>query len=262
MLNFSEYINEVKKNGCNCWDGYKRVPGTEPCAPGSCVKESLEEGGLWANIHAKRKRIKNGSGERMRKPGSKGAPTDADFKAANEEVELDEVSNDYFARRKREEDIIGGKKPVRKKAPAQTSDYQNRRNKEKANEELSADEQFDLIEEVVEQLAEENGIDLESIWETLESVDDAELLEYAIDKKGHKSSTGGLTQKGVDAYNRKTGGNLQTAVTTPPSKLDPDSKAAKRRKSFCARMGGVKGPMKDDKGRPTRKALALRKWNC
>jgi hypothetical protein len=31
--------------------------------------------GLWANIHAKRKRIKAGSGERMRKPGSKGAPT-------------------------------------------------------------------------------------------------------------------------------------------------------------------------------------------
>jgi hypothetical protein len=52
------------------------------------------------------------------------------------------------------------------------------------------------------------------------------------------------------------------AVTTKPSKLDPDSKAAKRRKSFCARMSGVKGPMKDDKGRPTRKALSLKKWNC
>ena len=52
------------------------------------------------------------------------------------------------------------------------------------------------------------------------------------------------------------------AVTTKPSKLDPDSKDAKRRKSFCARMSGVDGPMKDEKGRPTRKALALRKWNC
>ena len=88
------------------------------------------------------------------------------------------------------------------------------------------------------------------------------LLEYAIDAKGHKSSTGGMTQKGVDAYNRKTGGNLKTAVTTKPSKLDPDSKAAKRRKSFCARMSGVEGPMKDEHGNPTRKALALRKWNC
>ena len=38
--------------------------------------------GLWDNIHAKRERIKRGSGERMRKPGSKGAPSNADFKAA------------------------------------------------------------------------------------------------------------------------------------------------------------------------------------
>jgi hypothetical protein len=38
--------------------------------------------GLYANVHAKRERIKAGSGERMRKPGSKGAPSDADFKAA------------------------------------------------------------------------------------------------------------------------------------------------------------------------------------
>jgi hypothetical protein len=44
--------------------------------------------------------------------------------------------------------------------------------------------------------------------------------------------------------------------------LDPDSKAANRRKSFCARMGGMEGPMKKPNGEPTRKALALRKWNC
>jgi len=90
-----------------------------------------------------------------------------------------------------------------------------------------------------------------------------DIKEYAIDAKGHKSSTGGLTQKGVDAYKRENpGSKLQTAVTTKPSKLKPGSKAANRRKSFCARMSGVKGPMKDEKGRPTRKALALRKWNC
>jgi hypothetical protein len=93
-------------------------------------------------------------------------------------------------------------------------------------------------------------------------IKEEDIDEAAIDAKGHKSSTGGMTQRGVDYYNNKTGGNLQTAVTTKPSKLDPDSKAAKRRKSFCARMGGVDGPMKDEKGRPTRKALALRKWNC
>jgi len=48
--------------------------------------DTLDEGGLWANIHAKRKRIKNGSGEKMKKPGSKGAPTDQDFKDSQESV--------------------------------------------------------------------------------------------------------------------------------------------------------------------------------
>ena len=50
--------------------------------------ETVEEGesGLWANIHKKRERIKKGSGEKMRKPGSKGAPTDDDFKDAAEEI--------------------------------------------------------------------------------------------------------------------------------------------------------------------------------
>ena len=124
------------------------------------------------------------------------------------------------------------------------------------------DEQFDTIEEMVMDLAEKNNVDPEVIWEDFESVDDTELFEAAIDAKGHKSSTGGLTQKGRNAYNRETGSNLKAPVTTKPSKLKPGSKAAGRRKSFCARMSGVKGPMKDKKGRPTRKALALRKWNC
>jgi hypothetical protein len=42
-------------------------------------EDLIEKRGLWDNIHAKRKRIKNGSGEHMRKPGSKGAPTKKDF---------------------------------------------------------------------------------------------------------------------------------------------------------------------------------------
>jgi len=122
--------------------------------------------------------------------------------------------------------------------------------------------QFDIIEEMVEDIAEKNDVDSDVIWEDFESVDDSELLEAAIDAKGHKSSTGGLTQKGRDHYNRKTGGNLKAPVTTSPSKLKKGSKAANRRKSFCARMSGVKGPMKKPNGKPTRKALALRKWNC
>ena len=82
-------------------------------------------------------------------------------------------------------------------------------------------------------------------------------------RKAGKSPSGGLNAKGIASYRRENpGSKLQKAVTTKPSKLDPDSKDAKRRKRFCSRMSGVKGPMKDEKGRPTRKALALKKWNC
>lgn len=78
-----------------------------------------------------------------------------------------------------------------------------------------------------------------------------------------KSKSGGLNAKGVASYRRENpGSKLQTAVTTPPSKLKAGSKDANRRKSFCARMSGMEGPMKKPNGEPTRKALALRKWNC
>jgi len=134
----------------------------------------------------------------------------------------------------------------------------------KIGEELSPDEQFDTIEEMVESLAEEHGVDADVIWEDFESVDDNELYETAAwRRKEGKSKTGGLNAKGVASYRRENpGSKLQTAVTTKPSKLKKGSKAAKRRKSFCARMSGVKGPMKKPNGKPTRKALALRKWNC
>ncbi len=82
-------------------------------------------------------------------------------------------------------------------------------------------------------------------------------------KVNKKDKTSGMSRKAVKAYRRENpGSKLQTAVTTKPSKLKPGSKAAKRRKSFCARMSGNKGPMKKPNGKPTPKALALRRWNC
>ena len=82
-------------------------------------------------------------------------------------------------------------------------------------------------------------------------------------RKEGKDPKGGLNKKGVASYRKENpGSKLQTAVTTKPSKLDPNGKAAKRRKSFCARMSGMPGPAKKPNGEPTRKTLALRKWNC
>lgn len=76
-------------------------------------------------------------------------------------------------------------------------------------------------------------------------------------RKEGKDPKGGLNAKGRASYNKATGGNLKPPAPKPKTKKD-----AARRKSFCARMSGMPGPMKDEKGRPTRKALSLRAWNC
>ena len=180
--------------------------------------QSVTEGerGLWDNIHAKRKRIKSGSGERMRKPGSKGAPSKQDFK--------DSMSEDV-------------------------------------------EELFDLIEDVIEDIAKDNNVDSELIWEDLESIPDEELVEVAAwQRKEGKNPEGGLNAKGIAAYRRENpGSKLQMAVTTKPSKLKPGSKAANRRQSFCARMGGMKKRLtsaKTARDPDSRINKALRKWNC
>jgi hypothetical protein len=85
-------------------------------------------------------------------------------------------------------------------------------------------------------------------------------------RKEGKNQEGGLNQKGVDSYRREhPGSKLKTAVTTEPSKLDPDSKSAKRRKSFCARMSGMKKRLTSAKTAndpDSRINKSLRKWNC
>jgi len=148
-------------------------PQKQAVAIAYSVKNAVgkKSGGLWDNIHAKQERIKNGSGERMRKPGSKGAPTAADFKASA--------------------------KPAKMK----------------------------------------NGGD--------------PVLSVSRGEKLPTSQGAGLTQKGRDKFNRATGSNLKA----------PQAKGS-RHDSFCARMSGMPGPMKDDKGRPTRKAASLKRWHC
>ena len=70
-------------------------------------------------------------------------------------------------------------------------------------------------------------------------------------RKEHKSKTGGLTERGRQFFKNRDGSNLKRPVS---SGKNP------RRVSFAARFAGMKGAMKDDKGKPTRKALALKKW--
>ena len=83
--------------------------------------------------------------------------------------------------------------------------------------------------------------------------------------KAGKSKSGGLNAKGRASYNRATGGILKAPVTTKPSKLKKGSNAANRRKSFCARMLGMKKRLtsaKTARDPNSRINKALRKWNC
>jgi cytidyltransferase-like protein len=85
--------------------------------------------------------------------------------------------------------------------------------------------------------------------------DDQQLNERGADSKGLYRPTekgAGLTPRGAEKF------GVQTAVTEP----NPTGKRKRRRDSFCARMGGMPGPMKDEKGRPTRKAASLSRWRC
>jgi hypothetical protein len=75
-------------------------------------------------------------------------------------------------------------------------------------------------------------------------------------RKEGKNPKGGLNAKGR-ASAKAAGMNLK-----PPAPHPKTEKDAARRKSFCARMGGMPGPMKGDDGKPTRKALSLKAWNC
>jgi len=133
--------------------------------------KKFKSGGLYANIHAKQKRIAQGSGEKMRKIGSAGAPSKKDF-------------------------IDSAKTAKMKKG----------------------------------------GVSL--------AIGRGEKLPV--------SKGAGLTAKGRAKYNAATGSHLKA----------PQPQGGARKKSFCARMSGMPGPMKDEQGRPTRKAASLKRWKC
>lgn len=139
--------------------------------------KKFKGGGLYDNINAKRSRIAEGSGEKMRRVGSKGAPTAEDFRQSAKTAKMKD----------------GG---------------------------------------------------------------DPRLL-VSRGEKLPTSQGAGLTQKGRDKYNRATGSNLKAPAPNPKTKADAGRKA-----SFCARMSGMPGPKRDEKGELTRKAASLKRWNC
>jgi hypothetical protein len=142
----------------------------------------------------------------------------------------------------------------------------------KASPELT--EEFDLIESIIERLAEHNGVDADVIWEDLETLTEDELYAFAVtsepimedwQKANKRDRTAGMSQKAVNAYRRENpGSKLKTAVTTKPSKLKRGSKASKRRKSYCSRSRGQMKMHSISCAKTPDKAIckARRRWNC
>ena len=146
--------------------------------------------------------------------------------------------------------------------------------KKPKNESTELEEEFDLIESIIERLAAHNGVDADVIWEDLETLTEDELYAFAVtsepimedwQKANKRDRTDGMSQKAVNAYRRENpGSKLKTAVTTKPSKLKKGGKASKRRKSYCSRSRGQMKMHSISCAKTPDKAIckARRRWNC
>jgi len=142
-----------------------------------------------------------------------------------------------------------------------------------ATDRVELNEEFDLIESIIDDLADRNGVDAETIWEDLDSLTDDELYVFAVtttimedwQKANKRDKTDGMSRKAVNAYRRENpGSKLKTAVTTKPGKLKKGSKASKRRKSYCSRSRGQMKMHSISCAKTPDKAIckARRRWNC
>ena len=118
----------------------------------------------------------------------------------------------------------------------------------------------------INQFGKKKSLDVEIPVIPEENINEDDMKGMSV-KSGHKRPTkagAGMTKKGVEAYRRRNpGSKLKTAVTTKPSKLKKGSKAANRRKSYCARSAGqMKKFPKAAKDPNSRLRQARRRWKC
>ena len=147
-------------------------------------------------------------------------------------------------------------------------------NKKPKNESLELAEEFDMIESIIEQIADQHAVDAELVWEDLSTLTDDELYVFAVtsevinedwQKANKRDKTDGMSQKAVNSYRREhPGSKLKTAVTTKPGKLKKGSKASKRRSSYCSRSAGQQKMHNISCSKTPDKAIckARRRWNC
>ena len=245
-----------------CWTGYKPVPGKKPYSKGSCTKEELElnekkDEMEYADPYMavnQLKTIMHNAQEMIDLIGEKtDLPEWVESKITLAEDYIMTVANYMRSELKEEEldpssrtkDMLRGRvKTNQKDDVGPGADGKSTKVKYHPGP-MTAKEEVELVEELIQQLDEKSPA-----WQ----------------RKEGKNPSGGLNAKGVASYRREhPGSKLKTAVTTKPSKLKKGSKAANRRKSFCARMSGMKKRLtsaKTARDPDSRINKSLRKWNC
>jgi len=241
-MKIKEILFEGVAGPKNCWPGYRKT-GTQP--------GTGKNKGKRVNDCEK---IKEGESNAMSNTASRLANKD-DGKVAKLRAAGD----------KRREDQLKGR-DIAKRDTTSKDEWGDLKQEE-------LDQEFDMIEETVAYIADQNGVDVDLVWEDLESLTDDELYAFAVtqpvmedwQKANKKDKTDGMSQKAVNAYRRENpGSKLKTAVTTKPGKLKRGSKASKRRSSYCSRSAGQKKMHSIDCSKTPDKAIckARRRWNC
>ena len=241
-----EILTEGVAGPKNCWPDYRKT-GTQPGTGknkgkrvNDCEKikkeDSVEEGGILSFMSQEKPKVKKtASLSSMRKEFEKEKPTDQPSYMRNKDLP------------------------------------KNPKHVKTVREEL--EQEFDMIEEMIEYIADQHAIDAELVWEDLSTLTDDELYVFAVtqpvsedwQKANKKDKTDGMSKKAVNAYRREhPGSKLKTAVTTKPSKLKKGSKASKRRSSYCSRSAGQQKMHNISCSKTPDKAIckARRRWNC
>jgi hypothetical protein len=233
--------------------------------------------GLWDNIHAKRKR-----GESPAKKGDKNYPETLDIgegmKTARKNVGADTCWDGYKAKGTKKKDgkevpncVKEGKtfaefcaeacdKPEERLKTDRNMFSIPKADQKSAEERLMAKAKAKREAKMNKESVEILDVDGNMVAEITDLISPEpmsgwkqQMDEAAWTRKEGKNKAGGLNEKGRKSYERENPGSDLKA---------PQPEGGPRKKSFCARMGGMKGPLKDEKGQPTRKKLALDKWKC
>lgn len=290
-MKIKEILIESVAGPKKCWPGHRKVgtqPGTGKNAGkrvNDCEKikeDDVEESGLqyYTGVKKHGKEYMTKSAQLARDGASQeelGALKDKlskahKGKAKNEEIDEAAKKGLYYYVNKRKKAGTSRDASSPKAPTAQAwKDAATTAKKEDIDQ---LNQEFDMIENMIEYIADQHAVDAELVWEDLSTLTDDELYVFAVtsemvnedwQKANKRDKTDGMSQKAVNSYRRENpGSKLKTAVTTKPGKLKKGSKASKRRSSYCSRSAGQQKMHNISCSKTPDKAIckARRRWNC